>query len=205
MIYGKKVTLRDLELEDIKKMSQWERNPDILFEDYDFPELSPKEEKLWFDKKTSYGKKCFVILEARSKLIGYIALRKLNPVNKTGEIGIVLNPAYHDLGYGTEAINTFLSWYFKEFGYKTLGLLVGQYNKRGIRCYEKVGFKVKKELIEEFNNHIVDLEEKEYEDIKDLFVITSKGIQAKCFKMIINREDYENLSKLKSGEKQGIL
>lgn len=200
MIYGEKVTLRELELDDIKKMSLWDRNPDILFEDYDFPELDEREQRLWFQSKTSYGKKCFVVLDNKARIIGYIALRRINPVNKSGEIGIILNPRFHNLGLGTEIINTFLSWYFIECGYKSLFLSVGEYNKRAIRCYEKVGFRIKKRIVGEFNNYVVNLEEEEYRGIRDLFVIDKTGIKAKCFRMIITREEYEKTRGSNKGE-----
>ena len=115
MIWGERIRLKRLELDDIKKMMNWGENEELLFADYNFPQLSESEQKLWYGRKNQHGRKCYSIFNKENRLIGYIALRKLNYIDKSGEIGIVIDPNYHNMNYGTEAITLFLNWFFYDF------------------------------------------------------------------------------------------
>lgn len=190
MIWGERIHLKRLELDNIKKMMNWERNEDQLFADYDFPKLSESEQKMWYGRKNQHGRKCYCIFNEVNRLIGYIALRKLNYFDKSGEIGIVLDPAYHNMNYGTEAIKLFLEWFFEDFKFNKLTLIVAAYNKRAIRCYEKVGFSKKKTYYGKFYNEKFDPFLEEHKELKRYFKNTSMGIQTEYIRMSIKKEEF---------------
>lgn len=62
--------------------------------------------------------------------------------NRNAELGITIGEkAYWGQGYGTDAIRTLLDLAFREMNLHRIFLRVDEDNARGIRCYEKVGFR----------------------------------------------------------------
>lgn len=191
MIWGERIRLKRLDLDDIKKMMNWGTNEDILFADYNFPQLSESEQKMWYGRKNQHGRKCYSIFNKENRLIGYIALRKLNYLDKSGEIGIVIDPKYHNMNYGTEAITLFLKWFFEEFKFHKLNLIVAAYNKRAIRCYEKIGFSPKKTYYGKFYNDSFNPFEESNQEFQEYFRDTPSGIETKYIKMSIKKEEFK--------------
>ncbi|MGB5824420.1 MAG: GNAT family protein [Proteocatella sp.] len=200
MIWGERIRLKRLELDDIKKMMNWGINEDDLFDDYNFPSMSEAEQTMWFARKNQHGKRCYCIFNKANRLIGYIALRKLNYLDKSGEIGIVMDPDYHNMNYGTEAITLFLTWFFRDFKFNKLNLTVAAYNKRAIRCYDKIGFVPKKVHYDKFYNQTMDPFDGKHEDIEKYFRDSANGMQTKYIKMTISKAQFykkhENLNTL---------
>ena len=181
------IHLRNLRLQDLEQMVKWEKNKDPLFADYNFPTYSLREQKLWYHSKTRYGKICLAILN-ENNVIGYISIRKLNPISKSAEMGIIIRPLYQNMGVGELAISRMLSWFFGEFGYKKMTLYVGKYNKKALYCYDKLGFKPLKELYMSFENEEVDLDLPEYADIERFFKIKNGKIMTLCLQMAIEKD-----------------
>lgn len=182
------IKLRNLKIEDLQEMVAWEENEDPLYYDYNFPQYGKKEQQIWFQSKTKYGKTCLAILQ-EEKIIGYIAIRKVNPVAKSAEMGIILRPSYQNKGYGTLAIAKMLDWYFNKLGYKKMSLYVGRYNEKALRCYRNLGFKPVKELLLNFNNKEVDLNAEEYQALKRYFIIEGNKTLMHCYKMTIEKPE----------------
>ncbi|KAI0384785.1 acyl-CoA N-acyltransferase [Hypomontagnella monticulosa] len=55
-------------------------------------------------------------------------------------LGINIISAYQGKGYGSEAINWALDWAFRFGGFHRVGLSCYEYNNRGKRLYERLGF-----------------------------------------------------------------
>ncbi len=96
--------------------------------------------KDWMEKQPDLYQ--FVILDRQNdKPIGLIELDGLNWTAGDAFVGIGLGEReYWGKGYGTEAMNIILGYAFRELGLRRVSLTVFEYNPRGIRCYEKVGF-----------------------------------------------------------------
>lgn len=191
MITGEKVKLKRLVLDDIDKMINWGKHEDPMFFDYNFMELTMKEKEHWYLQKNGYGKKCFCIFNERNKLVGYIALRKLNYVTKSGEIGMVMDPENMNKGYGQDALKAFLNWYFYEYDFHVLTLIVGKYNKRAIKCYENVGFEKKKEYYGEFYNKKIDPFDGNFKEFEDCFRKNLKNFETIYYKMLVTQKTFE--------------
>jgi ribosomal-protein-alanine N-acetyltransferase len=58
-----------------------------------------------------------VVEKASGKMIGTCGFARLEKNHRIGEIGYVLNPAYHGRGYATEAASAVI-----RYGFETLGL-----------------------------------------------------------------------------------
>ena len=76
-------------------------------------------------------------------VIGTIELGSIDEVIKTAVIRrFLLDPNLAGKGYGTRSLRKFVDIAFKDFGLSTIKLTVFDFNKRALRCYEKVGFNI---------------------------------------------------------------
>jgi RimJ/RimL family protein N-acetyltransferase len=81
-------------------------------------------------------------VEADGRYIGHVGLRpKEEERSGSYRIGIV-NPEYWGKGYGTEVTRLMLRYAFETLDLHRVHLRVTAYNHRGLRCYEKCGFRV---------------------------------------------------------------
>lgn len=66
----------------------------------------------------------------------------INYKNRTGEVGIFIgDESNRNNGYGTEVLRLLLDYGFNYLNLNNIMLKVKSFNKRAIKCYEKVGFK----------------------------------------------------------------
>lgn len=177
MLWGEKVRLEPMKVEDVKGMLHWEKHTEELFLDYNFPEWSDEQIRQWYEGKIRGRRECFSIFDRESVLIGYIALRRVNPILKTGEIGILLRPSAMNRQLGRDAIRVFLNWAFEERGFRKIRLLVAKYNVRAIRCYESIGFYRKKSFYDTcFNNYIEPFQNENYKNLRRYFQMIGRSL-----------------------------
>jgi RimJ/RimL family protein N-acetyltransferase len=90
-----------------------------------------------------YGFAIEAIEGPQPKYIGNIDLFSFDQRNRQAELGIMIGDHdYWGKGYGPAAIQLLLEFGFGELNLHRIYLRVYDFNKRGIRAYEKVGFKV---------------------------------------------------------------
>ena len=75
-----------------------------------------------------------------NEYIGNIEI--MNIADNIGEMGIAITSRQQNKHFGQEAIKAFVNYAFDVLNLKGLELNVYNNNLRGIRCYEKVGFKI---------------------------------------------------------------
>jgi RimJ/RimL family protein N-acetyltransferase len=79
---------------------------------------------------------------AEDKLIGEIGLDVVNWPGRDGFVGLGIGETeYWSQGYGTDVMNVLLRFAFMEINLRRVSLGVFEYNPRGIRSYEKAGFR----------------------------------------------------------------
>lgn len=159
-IYGERIILREYREEDLQHIQAWVNNPDItdmLSNIFMFPHTKNKTEKflntmLESDTIETCG---FVIAHKDTEeYIGQIDLVRIDWKNRKALMGIIVgSPQNHNQGYGTEAITLLLAYGFDRLGLNKIELEVRTYNKKGIRCYEKCGFKTEGIFKEDFYIH----------------------------------------------------
>ncbi len=187
ILWGDKVSVRSMQLEDVEKMLHWSLHEDRLFYDYNFPYMDIDEREQWFELKTKGHKRCFSVFNTQGEMVGYISFRNVNIFLKCSELGIVFDPGQVSNGYGTDAIKTLLKWYFNDFKYKKMILTVAAYNDRAIKSYQKVGFKKYAQYYGEFMNTKVDpLMEEEYIRIRKHFRKKRSRLDVLYYKMQIS-------------------
>lgn len=118
-----------------------------------------------FYERESHNKYSWMI-ESNGKMIGVCRL-KLKPKNSARYSIGIHDESLYSKGIGTKVTNRIITYAFEELKLSKLELMVIEFNKRGIRCYEKCGFK-QTELLQDnieidgvtYNDIIMEIENK---------------------------------------------
>ena len=93
----------------------------------------------WIKSKIEDKSIIFSMIEKETnEFIGNIEILEIK--NNIGEMGIAITPKKQNNHFGQESIKRFIDYSFNDLGLDGLELNVFNFNPRGIRCYEKVGF-----------------------------------------------------------------
>lgn len=146
MIVGKKVRLRPIEREDLPRFVEWFGDPEVRRHLSMFLPFSLAQEERWFEALLERLEKRTLVALTIETLdgvhIGNIGLHNIDWKDRHAELGIAIGERDHwDQGYGTDSIRTMLRVAFDEMNLHRVFLRVHTDNARGIRCYQKVGFK----------------------------------------------------------------
>lgn len=83
----------------------------------------------------------FVIETLAGETVGACSLEEIHAASHSASLGIWIGAPYWDQGYGSDAVRTLCRFGFTEMNLQRIGLSVYDVNPRGVRAYEKVGFK----------------------------------------------------------------
>jgi len=79
---------------------------------------------------------------ATDESIGWCKLDRIHPLNRRGDLSIVLGePGYRGKGYGQDVLRLLLDVAFNLVNLESVELSVFAFNKHAIECYKRVGFK----------------------------------------------------------------
>ena len=143
-IVGERVRLRGIERSDIPTFVRWFNDPETRGYLQMYMPMSQAAEELWFEAQLkAENRHIFGVETLEGKLIGNVGLEDIDWKNRSAVLGITIGEKdYWDHGYGAEAITILLKFAFAEMNLHRVSLSVYEYNQRGIRCYEKCGFKL---------------------------------------------------------------
>ncbi|WP_108670952.1 GNAT family N-acetyltransferase [Peribacillus acanthi] len=148
-------SLRQMKLEDVPIFLEWYNDEELhntanakKFKPYSLEELT----EYWREKLSRSNATYYSIL-LDDKVVGRAGLKKPKNDDETSvEFSIVIGvTTLHSKGLGTRVTENLVKEAFLEPENSAVFLGVRQDNKRAIRCYEKVGFQISKEYIE---NHV---------------------------------------------------
>ena len=144
-IEGEKVYLSPMNLEDIEKYVKWMND----FSTTDGLGSSSKvttfeSERAWLINNMDKKEQQFaIVLKETDKLIGNCGFVDINHLHQRGEVGLFIGEEENrSKGYGTEALSLLVEYGFNYLNLKNIMLKVFSFNKRAIKTYEKIGFKV---------------------------------------------------------------
>ena len=142
MLKGKKVILRAVERDDLKRLHALERNVDlVVLGDGEWQPVPLGQWERNFDKQLEHTDRANFAIEAGGTLIGGIGLHHRSRRSGVTSFGIgIYDPEYLGNGYGRDAIETLLPWVFRIQNYRRIWLETSSSNERAIRCYRAVGF-----------------------------------------------------------------
>ncbi len=138
---SKRLTLREIQYGDLTQMDAWSPFSDPLHRLWNIPRQNSLSREVWFMLHRSDPTRLWFVVERRAdrSVIGSITLREV-VVHRSARLGISFGAPYVDQGYGSEALQLFLPYYFEELDFERLLLDVAGANERARHVYEKLGF-----------------------------------------------------------------
>lgn len=154
MYLGKKTRLREYRKEDIPKVQRFINDPEIRsLLHVGIPYLYTLEDEMkWYEEITALKDTYTFAIETigDKKYIGGCGVNRVDWKNSVAEVGIFIGDKdFLGKGYGTDAMQTLISFIFNEMNINKIKLKVFSFNKPAIRSYEKCGFKVEGVLRQE--------------------------------------------------------
>ncbi len=137
------VRLRALEEADLEGISQMFNDPDVLqfLDAVTFPQPLAGTRAWWEHTRTDPAAQTFAIETSDGELVGACSLEKVVARHRSALLGIWLGRRYWGKGYGTDAVRTLCRFAFREMNLHRITLEVYDFNERGRRAYERIGFK----------------------------------------------------------------
>ena len=189
-VKGRNITIRRLKKKDIPLMKNWGSHKNLLLEDYNFPDMTNLEMKLWYRMKEIPFINRYYSIWLGENIIGYLGIKGINIFDRSSTLGLVMDPNYTSKGYGREALYLFLDYYFNDIKMKTMNLEVNQYNERAYRLYKKLGFVEEGFYLDEFFNQDIDFGNPYFIKYQSSFVMSGKKIYNYIYRMKLNKGDF---------------
>jgi RimJ/RimL family protein N-acetyltransferase len=139
------VAVRPMRREDVDAMAAWARHADLLSRHYDLPQMTPAlAGQLWtFLSGAPAIRRPYAGLVG-DRVVATLIVRNMEPADASGELGIILDPAWLGQGLGRRILAAFVTVLRNE-GFRYLHLEVAGYNRRAIGAYLASGFSVRDE------------------------------------------------------------
>ncbi|MGI6242924.1 MAG: GNAT family N-acetyltransferase [Prevotella sp.] len=89
-----------------------------------------------------------VICDEEGQTVGLVDLTNFNPRHNRAEVGIVIQKAYRDQGYGAAAIRQLIVYARRILHLRQMYALVSVKNEKCVKIFEEVGFQRNAELVD---------------------------------------------------------
>ena len=144
-LIGERIYLRPLEREDAAVFVPWVNDQEITRNLILYRPMNRdiEEEFIARASKEQGGMVFGIALKKDDRLIGNTALHAVHGKDRHAGFGILIGDKTEwDRGYGTEVTALMVEYGFKTLNLNRIWLHVYEFNERGRRAYEKVGFRV---------------------------------------------------------------
>lgn len=141
---SKRIYLSPVNSEDFEKYVYWMSDRNITDNLGNTVIITTIEgEKEWLENSEKNGDANFAIIKKdKDELIGNCSLMDIDRINRKCTLGIFIGDEENKgKGYGSEALSLLLKYAFDFQNMHSVDLKVFMFNKRAIKCYEKLGFK----------------------------------------------------------------
>jgi RimJ/RimL family protein N-acetyltransferase len=148
-LVGTSVYLRPLELADAPTMVPWLNDSEVTrhLRGYQPMTLAAEEAFLRRMSESPTDLALGIALRANDRLVGATGLHKMDTRNRHAEFGICIgDKSAWGKGHGTEATRLVVRHAFDTLNLNRVWLQVYEYNERGLRVYQKVGFRTEGRL-----------------------------------------------------------
>lgn len=148
ILVGEKVRLIPVDAErDSKLFAAWRNNSEYLrLLDADVAlQFSIEKMKKWMEENELSDAVAFFMIKRKEddQIIGEIGLSEFQGKHSNAFVGISIgDPENWGKGLGTDAMKVILRYGFSILNLHHISLTVFEYNPRGVRSYEKAGFKL---------------------------------------------------------------
>lgn len=141
---GTKVYLRPFAREEAPQLARWINDPEVTRTLLMYRPMSVQAEEAWV-ASLGTGMDDIVLgiaLKDGDALIGSVGLHRIDWKNRHASFGILIGEKGEwGKGYGTEATALMTAYAFDTLNLNRVWLHVYENNARGLRAYEKVGFR----------------------------------------------------------------
>ncbi len=142
ILYGKRLLLRPMLLEDAKYVVKWRNDPDILANIFARKPLSLESHLKWFQSPREDRLDYMICLKDTEKPIGTVNFTNIDWQNLKAEAGKMLgDKSMWGKGLAKESFILWLSYGFRELGLNRIYVRTLGANKRNIELNKKLGFK----------------------------------------------------------------
>jgi len=143
-LIGNKIYLRPLEREDAPQCVTWLNDPEVTRNLRAYLPLNLRAEEDFIaslyqnDQEITLG----ICLRETDQLLGGTGLHRIDHRSRHAAFGILIGEkTAWGKGYGPEATGLLVRYAFETLNLNRVWLHVYEYNQRGLRAYEKAGFK----------------------------------------------------------------
>jgi diamine N-acetyltransferase len=197
-----RIAIRGMRREDVDAMMRWRPSVDPLYQPFDFPRRSLAEHTAWFtDRANDPTRRLYVVEDRAGRVIGSLTLREIGSPH-SARLGITLGADYVSQGYGTEALRTFLEYFFGAMGFARMDLDVASTNLRAVRCYRSQGFQEVGqhwEAAAHSSYHIL-VQEQRYRHLRSCFRGSVTALQILFYDMALSRGEWQDAQRVRAGD-----
>ncbi len=95
--------------------------------------MTNEELKQWYryKKRGGFNQVYYSVFNEVNILIGYLGIKNIRRIRKEATLGIVIDPNYVDMGYGTEIITNYLDYFFWRIKYENHVFRSGKIQQKG--------------------------------------------------------------------------
>lgn len=147
ILRGELVSLRRLREEDLERLEAWWNDPEWMM--FQAGTIAPAPStptiemfRTWSSNKDASGYGFSIQDNTSENLVGHVTLWGIDPVVRSATLGIMIGSEHVGRGFGADAVKVIMRFVFEELGLNKMELTVWEYNLRGIRTYEKTGFRI---------------------------------------------------------------
>ncbi|MFN3648881.1 MAG: GNAT family N-acetyltransferase [Armatimonadota bacterium] len=189
--------MREFARADVDRWIAWPRHRDPLWDGYNAPNLSPRQRDVYYQQhRTAPNSRQYSVDDLGGEYVGRISIRDIDWHAGASVLGISFHPERLDQGLGTDALRTFLRYYFTGLQMKVLFLDVAAFNHRAFRVYQKCGFRRSGERWGEPQTDSAGVfRNPEYQPIRHLFRWDYGLVRPLIIDMVIRREEWERLQR----------
>ena len=200
-LQGPRVTIRPMQRTDIDAMMQWRPFADPLYQPFDFPRQSRAEHARWFEwRSQDPRRRLYTVEDERRQIIGSLTLREIDG-HRSARLGITIGADFVSHGYGKEALEVFLDYYFGEMGFAKMILDVAATNLRAVRTYQSIGFRQVSQHYRPASHpsYRILQQEPPYRHLRRFFRYQGPIAQVLFYDMALTREEWRTLSEERAG------
>ncbi len=142
-LVGDKCYLSPISLDDVERYTEWVNDMEIgQFMLFTSSVIDLEKEKNALCELMKNNHVFAIIEKDTNKVIGNCGFHNLDNVHRHAELGIFIGEkTFWNQGIGSEACTLLLDYGFNILNLHSVSLFTYDFNKRAIKCYEKIGFK----------------------------------------------------------------
>jgi RimJ/RimL family protein N-acetyltransferase len=151
-LHGRLVTLRPFRPDDVEVMARVLSDPEVrrltgsVESTAEAERSEPVDDRLrdWYGSRNDQPDRLDLAIDdaATGRLVGEVVLNEVDVDALTCNLRVLVGPEGRDRGLGTEAVAMTTAYGIEVLGLRRITLEVFEFNPRGRRVYEKVGYSV---------------------------------------------------------------